>query len=105
MKRKQFIAFVLAVLITLAWVAPASAAARNYWHHSNGHFENTTENKWVEKSPDGTFYFFETNRTDTYVELHNNARNCTVRLFPNRCMVKINDGGWQKMYDGGWGGS
>jgi hypothetical protein len=93
----------LACLLVLAIAAPVHAGERNYWRHKEGHFENTMENKWEEKSPSGTHHFVERDRTEKYVELHDRSRDCTVRLFDDHCTVKFKDEPFRKLYDGHWG--
>jgi type III secretory pathway component EscR len=94
----------LAFLLVLVFAAPSFAAERNYWRHSKGHFENTKENKWEEKSASGTQHFVEKDRTEKYVELFDKSRDCTVRLFDDHCTVRFKDGEFTKLYEGKWGG-
>ena len=86
-------------------VASVHAEERNYWRHSHGHFANTKGNRWEEKKDDDTYHFVETDRTDHYVELYDKSRDCTVRLFSDRCMVKADftNNKFEKFYEGHWG--
>jgi hypothetical protein len=94
----------LACFLVLAFAAPSYAAERNYWHHKKGHFENTKENNWEEKAPDGnTYRFHERERTQHYVELHDKSRDCTVRLFDDHCSVKFGNEPFKRYYEGHWG--
>jgi hypothetical protein len=95
---------VLALVFVPAVALPALADYRErlVWRHSQGHFENTRGNTWVEKSPDGTFHFVERARREAFVELYDGSRDCTVRLFPNRCMVRFGTGPFEWYYDGHW---
>jgi hypothetical protein len=89
MKTGHSVLALVACLLTMAFVSTASAVERNYWRHSGGHFENTVGNTWVEKIDYRTFRFLEVERTAQYVELYDRTRDCTVRLFGDRCMVKF----------------
>src|SRR5437764_1467194 len=104
MKTRQSILAVLACLLTLAWVSTAAAAERNYWKHSKGHFENTSGNNWVEKIGGMTKRLVEVERTEKYIELYNTAEDATIRLFNDRCMVKLSDKKrFEEYYQGRWG--
>jgi hypothetical protein len=103
MKTRHSILAMAACLLTLAWVSTASAAERNYWKHSDGHFENTTGNNWVEKIKGNTNRFKEVERTERYIELYDAGRDCTVRLFNDRCMVKFGNKKFEEYYNGRWG--
>jgi hypothetical protein len=93
-----------ACFLVLAFAAPSQAAERNYWHHKTGHFENTKENKWEEKAPDGnTYHFYEKDRNEKFVELHDKGRDCYVRLFNDHCMVKFGNEQFKRYYEGHWG--
>jgi hypothetical protein len=97
------LASLLACVLVLVFAATAYAKERNYWHHKEGHFENTKENRWEEKSPTGTYHFVEKERTEKYVELHDKSRDCTVRLFDDHCTVRFKDEPFKHLYDGHWG--
>jgi hypothetical protein len=99
---RRSLLLVIACAAVAVIAAPALAAERDYWRHSDGHFENTAGNKWVEKIGGNTHRFVETERTDTYVELYDSGRDITVRLFNNRCMVKVGKKPFEKYYSGGW---
>ena len=90
------------VVPAVALPALADNRERLVWRHSQGHFENTRGNTWVEKSPDGTFHFVERVRHDAFVELYDGSRDCTVRLFGNRCLVRFGTGPFLWYYDGHW---
>ena len=105
MTTTRLVAAALVAAWTLAWAAPAAAAERNYWRHSQGHFENTHENEWTEKAPGGkTFHFAEKVRPPEYVELYNRPRGVTVRLYKTHCTFKQGDGETERLYEGGWRG-
>jgi hypothetical protein len=93
---------ILAIAITLIVSSSAFALDRFVWRHAGGHFENTVGNRWVEKSPDGTFYFNEVRRAPGFVELYDGSRDCYVRLTADHCYVKFGGGGYRRFYDGGW---
>jgi hypothetical protein len=105
MKIRQTVLAILTCVVTLAWVGTAAAAERDYWRHSRGHFENTVGNKWVEKIDDRTHRFMEVERTQKYVELYDASRDCTVRLYNDRCMVKKSGKPrFEEYWNGRWGG-
>jgi hypothetical protein len=101
MVRRSFL-WVAAVAVTAFVAAPALAAPRDYWRHSRGHFKNTSGAKWVEKIGDNTYRYVEQDRVKDYVELYDDGRDVTVRLFENRCMVKVGRKPWEKYYNGSW---
>jgi hypothetical protein len=106
MKIRHSILALVACVVTLGLVGSAAAAERNYWKHSKGHFENTTGNTWVEKIDNRTHKFVEKERTERYIELYDSSRNCWVRLFNDRCLVKFPDKGdtkFEEYYQGRWG--
>jgi hypothetical protein len=101
--QKVVYAFLIGI-VALLWATPASAADRNYWRHSKGHFENTEGNKWVEKAEkDATHNYVEKERTEKYVELYDKSRDAWVRLFDDRCMYRFGDKKWERLCDGSWG--
>jgi hypothetical protein len=102
MMSRRSLLLAVACVVTAVIATPALAASRDYWRHSRGHFENTSGNKWVEKKEGDTFRFVETERTENYVELYDAGRDCTVRLFDNRCMVKFGKKPFEKYYNGSW---
>jgi hypothetical protein len=103
MVRACAIGFVALVLVALAGrPAEANYGERLVWRHGQGHFENTRGNTWVEKSPDGTFYFVERRRYEAFVELYDGSRDCTVRLYPHRCLVRFGPGPFEQYYTGYW---
>ncbi len=95
-----FVALVLVAAVAVP--ALADNRERSVWRHDLGHFENTRGNTWVEKSPDGTFRFTERRRLDSFVELYDYSRDCTVRLYPARCLVKFGTGPFECYYYGHW---
>jgi hypothetical protein len=103
MNAGRTIRIAIALFVAFTFATAASAAERNYWHHKNGHFENTEKNHWEEKAPDdNTYHFTEKERTQHYVELHDKSRDCWVRLYNDRCEVKFGEGNFEKFYDGEW---
>jgi hypothetical protein len=98
------LASLIAALLVFALAGSGWAAERSYWRHKKGHFENIRGNRWVEKTPDATYRFVETKRTDRVVELYDRSRECTVRLFKTFCTVKFGNGRFQRLYEGKWGG-
>jgi len=80
----------------------ALESARVVWRHSNGHFENTLGNTWIESSPDGRFTFREVFRGGSAITLYDAGRDCHVRLTASACYVKFGTGSYQMFYRGYW---
>ncbi len=79
---------------------------RTYSARKNGAFEQTKGRRWEEFTRgNNTYHFVEKNRTNRFVELFDQSRNTTVRLFADRCMIKgggANDQ-FELLYTGKWG--
>jgi hypothetical protein len=87
------------------WAAPQAAEKRVFWSHPLGFFDNVADGKWLERSPNGAFYFVEAARTDDYVELRNTRSGTLVRLFNDRCELKVaQQREFAVRYQGGWKG-
>jgi hypothetical protein len=103
MTRQPLLVALVAVAVVLGTFTAAHAEKyRVSWRHPDGHFENVNGTKWVEQSPDGTFRFEEQKRGDDFVQLYDASRDCHVRLYGDRCMVKFGDGRYQEYYRGHW---
>jgi hypothetical protein len=103
MRSRLALLTLLALVLALAWALPALAQeARTYWRHSTGHFENTAGNRWIEKHNKDSYTFVERDRTPKFIELYDRGRECTVRLFDDRCMVRFGNGKFERYYDGRW---
>jgi ketosteroid isomerase-like protein len=90
-----------------AKLAPEKSSGQHtYWGHTAGSFRKAGGKEWVEDVRGGHYTFVETGRNAAdYVELHDDSRNCTVRLHDTYCEVK---GPWTNLlfkdaYDGEWG--
>ena len=101
---QRLIRLLVACLLVLVFAGLADAGERDYWRHSTGHFTNTKENKWTEKAPDGTHHFVETKRNKHYVELYDESRDITVRLFKTYSDAKSGNGEFERLYEGQWVG-
>src|SRR5207244_11756229 len=88
------------LVLGLFTAAHAQEKVRVSWRHRQGHFENINGTKWFEESPDGTFHFDEQKRSDEYVQLYDKTRDCHVRLYYDRCMVKFGDARGEEYYRG-----
>jgi hypothetical protein len=87
-----------------SWVNVAAGKERNYWKHGRGHFENTTGNTWTEKLDEKTKRWVEVERTDKYIELYNKVEDSTVRLYIDRCTVKLSGKEqFREVWQGRWG--
>ncbi len=96
-------AFVLACVVVLGLSLTARAADRELWRHPDGSFMKTNGADWVEKGADGSRYYFkEQRRTEDYVLLYDSSRDCWVRLYNSRCLVKFGSGRYEDYYHGGW---
>jgi hypothetical protein len=61
---------------------PTGVAARRWgWFYNNGAVRKVSLEKWQEKSRDREYTYREVKRTDTYVELFDENREYTVRLY------------------------
>ena len=60
----------------------------------------------MEKCPEGTFRFVETNRTEKYIEIYDKSQDCTIRLYDDHCDIKNKgtNGKFKKCFDGMWRG-
>jgi hypothetical protein len=104
MHANRLIALVGSILTAMVFVVAAQCAERNYWRHQHGCFQNTAGDKWEEQDGDGNLrHFVEKARTQSYIELRDECRNCCVRLYDDRCDVKFDDGPFEQYYDGKWG--
>jgi hypothetical protein len=100
---RQVPLFALACVVVLGFTLTAHAGDRDTWRHSRGVFVNTNGNNWVEKAWDGgTYTFRERLRTEEYVLLYDSSRDCFVRLYNNRCLVKFGSSPYQEYYRGFW---
>src|ERR1700733_12745263 len=101
MSIRRSIAWSSVCVVILAFAASAQAQERNYWRYRGGHFENTSGNRWEERTEDKTFHFTEIDRTEKYVELLDNNRKLIVRLYDDRQEDKPETGGhFAKIHDG-----
>jgi hypothetical protein len=71
---------------------------RTVWAHDKGTFTKQTGKGWNEAD---SFHFLEKDRTQDYVELHDESRNVWVRLYDDRAEIKRN-GKYVLLYQGGW---
>ena len=105
MSRKPLLLALAAVaLVMVSFTAAHAENNRVSWRHSAGHFELVAGGKWVEQSPGGTFHFEEQKRGDDFVQLYDGSRDCHVRLYGDRCMVKFpGNPRFEEYYGGRWG--
>ncbi|MHC5538374.1 hypothetical protein ACYOEI_09110 [Singulisphaera rosea] len=76
-----------------------------YWGYAEGHFKKLDSQNWAEDYPGNHFEFIEAGHTDDYVELFDDGRRCTVRLYDNRCEVRgpFTNMEFKDFHDGEWG--
>src|SRR5262245_11999998 len=100
---RQLPLFALALVVLLGVTLTSRAGDREMWRHSEGAFIKTAGVSWVEKASNGeTYYFKERARTEDYVLLYDSSRDCWVRLYNYRCMVKFGSGRYEDYYRGRW---
>src|SRR5262249_61022824 len=103
MSVRQLPLFALACVVVLGFTMTAKAQDRGLWSHSRGVFVNTKGLDWVEKATDGGVYYFkERTRTEDYVLLYDASRDCFVRLYNDRCLVKFGSDRYEEYYRGRW---
>ena len=91
-------AFLLAAAPT-ANAAPASA--RQAWLYNQGSFKVVQGTTWIEKNPTGVFHFKEAARNGEFVDLYDQSRKMTVRLYPTTMYWKLpTQKAWNYLYHG-----
>src|SRR5947199_5640696 len=101
-RKPLLIALAAVALVMVSFGAAHAENTRVSWRHSAGHFELVAGGKWVETSPDGKFHFEEQKRGDDFDQLYDASRDCHVRLYGDRCMVRFGDGRSAEYYTGHW---
>lgn len=101
------IAFTLALTFSaLRADAAAPVGPRYDWFHSGGYFHAVagTGGGWVETlNGKEAFYFRQSDRNDTYVELFDSSRGITVRLYADAMYLKAaNETNYRRLYYGHW---
>jgi hypothetical protein len=86
---------------TISTTASAAAPERLVWSYEGGFFKDQGASGWVEKNTSGEYHFAEARRTREFIELRDNSRNCTVRLYRNAMFILVNSD-FVKFYDGRW---
>ena len=80
---------VLSALLVLWHSGDAWAQeTRSVWVYKGGYFKIVKDKKWFETNPDGEWTFQETARTRDYVELYDETRDYTVRLYQTELYLK-----------------
>jgi hypothetical protein len=101
---------VLSAFLVLSHPGDVRAAdTRSVWLYKGGYFKMLEDKKWSETNPDGAWMFQEKARTADYVELYDETRDYTVRLYATEMYLK---GGndktaykfkdFTKLYGGEW---
>jgi hypothetical protein len=103
----RFLPLLAALVLVGALAAPTSAAGpdRLVWSYEGGYFKDQGPGEWVERNPSGEYHFVEVRRNRDFVELRDDSRDCTVRLY--RCAMYLRGPNGQhpdfdKLYDGRW---
>jgi hypothetical protein len=85
----------------------ASSKERTLWRHSNGYFEHSANDDWIEYHATGyTWSFRKVSQSAEFVELERDWPNCHIRLYANHCeyahppFVQ-----YEPLYQGTWGAS
>jgi CubicO group peptidase (beta-lactamase class C family) len=102
MSSSRSLGSVVAIVLVAAFTTPSEAADRKCWRYQEGHFEQIQDRQWEEKSPTGTQHFVEKDRSDTFIELYDKNRDCSIRLYRDRCEVKFANSPFAKLYEGAW---
>lgn len=87
--------------------APASgapAATYRLWIYPGGFVVERGGGAWTEHNNGGNYGFKEVARTTDFIELYDQSRDCSVRLYADRLMVKGMGKFpvFTKFYDGAW---
>ena len=86
--------------------ASVRVGPRYDWFHSGGYFHAVagTGGGWVETIGDNeAFYFRQTDRNDTYVELFDASRGMAVRLYADAMYLKAaGEAQYRRFYYGHW---
>src|SRR5438874_1668548 len=91
------------LLLGLVMGAAQATAPRTQWLYQGGLFENTRGTTWVEKNFDGSFSFREVRRNSEFIELYDQSRDVSVRLYADKCYGLFpNNPSWILLYAGGW---
>lgn len=121
MLRRCFLLFMAATLVLpAAWAAeppaqdnpPKEKDERKVWESSdkNAKFIAKSRKKWEEQNKDGevVFRFIEKERTDEYIDIYDQTRGYTLRIYKTEMMIKGGNEGYNKfeeftkLYDGEW---
>jgi hypothetical protein len=102
----------LPVVAALALTGLTASAAhadtkRLVWTYSGGFFRDDGNGQWTEKNASGDYHFREAGRNREFIELRDDSRDCTVRLYCNAMFLKGFNGqhpNFIKFYEGHWTG-
>lgn len=86
-----------------AGAQPGPAAASKVWIYNGGFFAERGGGVWSERN-NRNFTFKEVARNDEFIELYDQSRDCAVRLYPDRMLLKGlgQFPTFTKYYDGQW---
>ena len=83
-----------------------SRDSREVWRYSanrGGSFEHLRGRQWAEFRTIGEpLYYREVARTPEYVELYDEGRELSVRIYPDRLYTNDGSGEWSAGLDGQW---
>jgi predicted peptidase len=91
-----------AICFLFLFTGSIQAVERTHWNYQGGHFERGAGGAWEEKSGDKTHHFVEKSQTDLYIEIFDEKRNITVRLYADRFEDQHGDGMYRVIKQGKW---
>ena len=92
-------------LAVAATPAKADRIERLKWVYEGGFFKDVGNGQWDEANTGGSYHFKEVGRNREFVELYDDSRDCSVRLYRHAMYLKGFNGqtpDWVKFYDGRW---
>jgi hypothetical protein len=90
------------VLLAILFAATPALAASKGFLYGNGAFKPDQGSTWVERNWTGQYHFREVARTAQYVELYDQSRQVTVRLYAGESYYKTPQTNWVRLYHGRW---
>ena len=98
-------ALLVVCYLWLVPLAPAQEPIRMTWVHDKGKIINTKSIFWREMSKDAesTYYFVEVGRNQDFIELYDDSREVTFRLYKTKAILKRSkDADWEDWFTGKW---
>ena len=100
--RTKLLALATVVILGMG-AAEARTAVRTLWIYEGGSFENKSGRTWVENTKDGDIQFVEITRNADFIEIYDNSRKISVRLYSTRMYWRTpTEGQWNFLHNGRW---